>query len=167
MVIIIFCFCSSLHDIKRSDSGEKLTAVTSSVCCPCRRCFSLKFLVLQMMIVRSAELVASHFESGLNAQHKTLPSCPISACWWAPTNGFLDEDPPMFTLSHSRQHPRHESTNQPHPYFLSMRECTSCTYMRACKVLVAAIVTRSAVLINTEIKKSFNGDAELPSQSLP
>ena len=87
----------SLQDIKRSDPGEKLTAVTSAEWCPCRRCFGLKFLVLQMMTVWSAELVASHFESGLNAQHKTLSSCPISVCWWAPTNGFLDEDPPMFT----------------------------------------------------------------------
>ena len=107
----------SLHDIKRFDSGEKLTAVTSEVWCPCRRCFGLKFLVLHMMTVWSAELVASHFVSGLNAQHKTPSSCPVSVCSWAPTNGFLDEDPPMFT---GLPHPNAQAQPAP-PTFVRLR----------------------------------------------
>lgn len=138
----------SLHEIKRSDSGEKLTAVTSALWCPCRQCFRLKFLVFHMMIVLSVELVASHFESGLNAQHSTLSSCPVSVSQWAPTNGFFDEDPPMFATCSTGLLRTTPSVlwyyNQPHPP-LSMRACIAPTPISALRLRIACatIVTES------------------------
>lgn len=78
--------------------------MTSAVWWPCKRCLGLKFLVLQMIMVRSAELVASHLPSGLNVQQRTLSSWPVRVCWRDPTKSFLDEDPPMFTTLIPRPH---------------------------------------------------------------
>lgn len=93
--------------------------MTSAEWCPSKRCFGLKFLMFQMMMVRSAELVASHLPSGLNVQQRTLSSCPVRVCWRDPTNSLLDEDPPMFQRLFDTT-PSSYSRYQPHPH------CTAC-----------------------------------------
>jgi len=81
---------STLEDMSRIESGEKLTAVISALWQSFRVCFLLKVLTSQMMIVLSTEEVASNLPSGLNAQQSTESSCLSRLAARAPWKLFLE-----------------------------------------------------------------------------